>query len=147
MVASEPDDMEMLGSFRVIISASGAGLNAVANAYICGRTLERAADLSDFVCPHSDSMLRPIGLDSIGDVVLQIYRGEKKCDAAPAREIAHFDPARYSKDPIAAKSIAWMRDVAQAITAYHDALISGVNESDARDTLHDDVYGIPQESR
>jgi hypothetical protein len=139
MVASEPDDCEMLGSFDVRISAEAATLAAIRNSYVCARTLQRVADLGDLLCQHSDSMMRPEGLSSLGSVVLRIYRGDRKCDAVPVSDLSHLDPSRYQGDPVAARSIAWMRDIALAIQRFHSALIDGISETVAYDELWEAV--------
>jgi hypothetical protein len=147
MREDETGDLDMVGSFRVTISASSATLSAIANALVCANTLEKIGNLGDLFCPHSDSFLRPVGLSPIGSVILQIYRGDRKCDACPVSDMSRLDPSRYSKDETAMKSITWMRDVAQAIVNYHDALCLARDEHEAADTLHAEVNQIPQESR
>lgn len=147
MREDETGDLDMVGSFRVTLSMSGCGLSAIANALVCAQTLEKVANLGDLFCPYSDSFLRPIGLSPIGSVMLQIYRAERKCDAAPVQDLSHLDPTRYSKDEAAMKSIAWMRDVAQAIVTYHDALCLARDEHEAGDALHAEIFQIPQESQ
>lgn len=123
MVHSEPDDMEMIGDFKIGISATSASVKAIAGALICAQTLEKAAEQADMFCPHSDARLRAIGLSNIGSVVLQIFKGDRKCSAVPVSDMAHMDPAQYSNGgEEAMKSIAWMRDVATALRDYHDAL-------------------------
>jgi len=146
MVAAEPDDMEMRGDFTITITAQNASLDAIASAYLDARILKKVADLGDMLCPHSDSWLRPIGLDDLGDVMLQMYRGERKCDAAPVREMAHFDPANFTKaGEVAMRSIGWMRDVAIAIRSYRSALIAEDGSSTAAwDNVHSTVYGREQ---
>jgi hypothetical protein len=131
--------MEMHGEFRIRISAQDADLSAIANAHICAKTLQQAADQADMFCPHSDARLRAIGLSDIGDVVLQVYRGDRKCDAIPVSAMSDMDPERYSNSEEAMKSIAWMRGVAIAIRNYHAALCGhGTPDLDA---IHYAVYG------
>lgn len=140
MVNAEPDDIEMIGTFQVRISAQDADLDAIANAHLCAQTLQVAAGYADMCCPHSDLRLRAVGLSEVGTVLLQIYRGDRKCDVIPVSDMSQMDPARYSNGgDEAMKSVAWMRDVAMAICAYHDALC-GHGKPDL-DAIHAAVYG------
>jgi hypothetical protein len=132
VVQAEPDDIECVGEFVVTLTANGAAIEAVRKALIAAELLKKAAELGELQCPHSDSSLRAVGLDSCGDVVLQIFRGEKKCDAVGARNLAHLDPARYSGDAVAEKSVRWMADVAGAITQYRNMLASGTSRSELK---------------
>ena len=146
MVRSEPDDMELAGSLKITITATDASLVAIQAAALNAQILQTVGELDDMFCPYSDSRLRTEGLDNLGDVMLRIYRGDRRCDAAPSREMARFDPARYSKDPSAAKSVGWMRDVGRAIQAYRFALISGQGEATAEDAIREAVGGVAKAS-
>jgi hypothetical protein len=130
LVAGPPDDVEVHGEFWVTISADMADLDAVGTALIDADTLKKSADLGDLLCPHSDSRLRAVGLDDLGDVLIQTFRGDRPCDVVPLRRLAHIDPHSYAKDPVAEKSVRWMRDLARSIIRYREMLTQGASASE-----------------
>jgi hypothetical protein len=137
LVGGPPDDVEVHGEFWVTISADMAGLDAVGTALIDADTLKKSADLGDLLCPHSDSRLRAVGLDDLGDVLVQTFRGDRPCDVVPLRRLAHIEPSCY-KDPVAEKSVRWMRDLARSIIRYREMMIQGAS-ADALATQWDCV--------
>jgi hypothetical protein len=111
----ETGDVDVRDHDSITISAAKAPLDDMARAVAAAKQLKFARH-SPMICPHSDAWMQAVGLDDMGGVVLQIYRGDAKKSAAPVRELAHMDPANYSGGgPEAVASVAWMRDVARAV--------------------------------
>jgi hypothetical protein len=130
LVGGPPDDVEVHGEFWIAISADRAGLDAVGTALIDADVLKKSADLGDLLCPHSDSRLRAVGLDDLGDVLFQTFHGDRALDVAPLRWLAHLDLSRYAKDPVAQNSVRWMRDLARSIIRYREMVTQGASASE-----------------
>jgi hypothetical protein len=116
---------------QIDLTADGpVALGEMRDAYRAAEKLEMSRNRGVSCCPYSDTLLEVVGVDNCGSVMLQIYRGDRKCSVAPASQLSHLDPTQYGEaDEDAQRCVTWMRDVA---AAYRDA-------TTVRD-LHDAIY-------
>jgi hypothetical protein len=124
------DDFDMRGELTMSATCTAATLSDVGSLYATMATIRDCSEHGDYTCPHSDARLRVTGAtDDCGDVLVQIFRGSRKCDAVPAIRLRAMRPEDYSRDPVAAKSVAWMRDVGRAIVAHRSAIMASLQSS------------------
>ena len=71
-------------------------------------------DHIDPVKNRGEARLEVLGYAPNGAVLLQIWRGERKCDAVDAPTMMHFVPSDFTKSG-AAHIIQWMVDIATAL--------------------------------
>lgn len=119
------------GIYISITAAAPVSLDVMSRVMYAARRYEAVAQMADICQPHpGEQRLQAESIDDLGDVVLRIYRGERRCDAMAVRVMAHLDPRQYSQaGPVAQAAVAWMRDVAIIIRDAED------NRSMKRDIL------------
>lgn len=116
-------DIESSGSYDVYVSSVRATPDAMSRALGVAQDMQVACDLY-LAC--GEQQLELEGCDDMGDMLLRVYRGDKKCGLIPVRDLAHLDPDQYP-DPTAKKAVKWMRDVALILRdkprkEWHDAI-------------------------
>ena len=141
MVHEDDGDLDMRGDLQISLDCRDADLRDVSRAAKAAELFRRLTTHGDFLCPHSNLRLRPVGLDSVGAVLMQIWRGERKCDAPPVAQLASLDPQQYTDGgDEAVISITWLRDVAKAIQRYDSALCKQ-HGTEEWDQLHEVISG------
>lgn len=108
------DDMDLRGEYRVSVSVKDGDITKINHALECAKRLQMLSGACDLMCPvpGSTHILKLAGLDDMGSPMWRVIANERVCDAIPASEMAHMDPARYTNaGKIAMRTIAWMRAV------------------------------------
>jgi hypothetical protein len=108
------DDMDLRGEYRVSVSVKDGDISKIDHAFGCAKRLQMLSGACDLMCPvpGSTHVLKLAGLDDMGSPMWRVIANERVCDAIPAGEMAHMDPARYTNaGKVAMRTIAWMRAV------------------------------------